>query len=256
MTEWTWPNPPNKLNMWNWASRYLELGWNVIPIEAAGKRPRIPWEEYQVKRVTPELVEEWWNRWPYANIGLICGKISGVIVLDIDRPDLITFGEREIITPKSKTSRGFHLFFRYQEGIGGFRGQGFDLQSTGKYVILPPSEHSSGASYEWLMDPWSEAFLELPQWLLTEAKKHVGESSDNLIPLTNLDGYFQGVREPGRHNAAVKLVGYLLKQKREEEEIWHTLRGWNLTNIPPLPIKELQIIFNTLKKKHEQKNTP
>ena len=31
----------------------------------------------------PEQIRAWWRKWPTANIGLRCGKDSGVIVLDV-----------------------------------------------------------------------------------------------------------------------------------------------------------------------------
>ena len=90
-----WPaENPNQENMYEWAIHYLDLGWNIMPVEAAGKKPRLwKWEQYQVERVTPELAEEWWEKsWPYANIALICGKISGMVVLDIDDSSRMRLG--------------------------------------------------------------------------------------------------------------------------------------------------------------------
>jgi hypothetical protein len=32
----------------------------------------------------PKQIEEWWSKWPYANVGVVTGKRSGIVVLDID----------------------------------------------------------------------------------------------------------------------------------------------------------------------------
>ena len=30
-------------------------------------------------------VEEWWARWPDANVGIVTGRVSGIVVLDVTR---------------------------------------------------------------------------------------------------------------------------------------------------------------------------
>lgn len=238
--------------MWSWATRYLDFGWNIFPIEAAGKKPRVKWEEYQITRVTSDHIDKWWHAWPYANIALICGHISGVVVLDVDAPEqceslIVSVPETAI----SKTSRGKHFFFKYPPGHTippSFRGKGFDFQSDGKYVILPPSEHSSGVFYEWLINPWAliEPFAELPIELYNTAQMYSGGGSGGFTPITNMDGYFQGAKEGERHNAAVRLCGYLIKNGREYDEVLCTMFGWNLKNVSPLPTKEVKTIVDTL----------
>lgn len=67
------------------ADRYLALGWNPIPLRK-DKRPWIAWAPYQERRVTPEELEEWRRRHPGANVGIVTGAISGIVVLDVDGP--------------------------------------------------------------------------------------------------------------------------------------------------------------------------
>jgi len=31
-----------------------------------------------------EIVKQWWTKWPRANIGLLTGKVNGIVVLDLD----------------------------------------------------------------------------------------------------------------------------------------------------------------------------
>ncbi len=35
----------------------------------------------------PAQVARWWSRWPEANIGIVCGAASGLVVIDVDGPD-------------------------------------------------------------------------------------------------------------------------------------------------------------------------
>lgn len=258
-----WPTEPEgRENMYEWAIHYLDLDWNIMPIESSGKKPRLyKWEQYQNERVTPELAEEWWDfNWPLANIALICGQISNIVVMDIDDISIvnmgITFEHRIPETAMSKTSRGLHLFFKYPRGgkFPSFKGQGFDLQSDGKYVIIPPSVHPTGAIYSWLIDPWYELepFAELPEFILDLSRAFQGEVSrkGEVTPLTNMDSYFAGVGEGERNNAAARLAGYLFNKDREYDEVFCTMMGWNFKNKPPLSNRELITVIDSVFKKH------
>jgi len=66
------------------ALRYLGLGLSVIPIEPRGKAPLVPWKEFQGRRPTRALVVNWYRRWPDAGVAVVCGRISGLVVLDAD----------------------------------------------------------------------------------------------------------------------------------------------------------------------------
>lgn len=266
-----WPaEDPNQEDMYEWAIHYLDLGWNIMPIASSGKKPHLwRWEQYQTERVTPELIEEWWGKnWPLANIALICGRISGIVCFDLDDPQKCPLDMVGLpYTATSKTARGQHFFFNYPDpdnltsSFPSFKGPGFDLQSDGKYVILPPSEHSSGAHYEWLIDPWRELtpFSEIPQVLIDHATTNKLfsqgdlESNGNVIPLFNMDGYFEGVNEGGRNNAATKLAGYLFNNDRDYEEVLCTIMGWNLRNKPPLSQRELITVVHSVSKKHNRR---
>ncbi len=35
----------------------------------------------------PGQIEQWWSKWPDANIGIATGKDSGLMVLDLDNKD-------------------------------------------------------------------------------------------------------------------------------------------------------------------------
>ena len=65
------------------ALRYAHLGWQVIPLRPRDKLPLLTdWPRKATN--DPITVEEWWRRWPDANIGIATGEGSGVFVLDVD----------------------------------------------------------------------------------------------------------------------------------------------------------------------------
>jgi hypothetical protein len=64
--------------------RYLKRGWCALPLRPRDKRPLIAWEFLQSERPCGQQVGDWFNRWPNANIGIVTGEISNLLVLDID----------------------------------------------------------------------------------------------------------------------------------------------------------------------------
>lgn len=73
------------------ALHYAELGFSVIPMKAEiisadeiKKIPLVKWKPYQTTRATPGEIREWWTQFPNALIGVICGKVSGIIAFDTD----------------------------------------------------------------------------------------------------------------------------------------------------------------------------
>ncbi|MGA8049920.1 MAG: bifunctional DNA primase/polymerase, partial [Burkholderiales bacterium] len=63
---------------------YLARDWSVIPIEHRGKRPLVAWLEFQERVARPEELAAWFARWPEANVGIVTGHISGLVVIDVD----------------------------------------------------------------------------------------------------------------------------------------------------------------------------
>lgn len=66
------------------ALEYLQRHWSVIPVRAHDKRPAIRWQQYLGRLATSTELDEWFLKWPNANIGIVTGAISGLVVLDID----------------------------------------------------------------------------------------------------------------------------------------------------------------------------
>src|SRR2546423_13802150 len=65
-----------------WAA--YERGWSVIPVGEGGKQPLVSWRQYQGERASREVVAGWLERWPGANLGVVTGAVSGLVVLDVD----------------------------------------------------------------------------------------------------------------------------------------------------------------------------
>lgn len=137
---------------------YENMGFSVIPIIPGQKKPMIKWEQYQTKRADKAQVEQWWRKWPNANIGIVTGEISDLFVVDIDteegQANLLEYGFDSIVNPTVKTPRdGQHIYFRYPKGhditIGAGVIKGTDFRGNRGYVLAPPSVNGNGKSYSW-----------------------------------------------------------------------------------------------------------
>ena len=132
---------------------YARRGWPVLPLEPNGKAPLVEHGVLDASK-DPTVISEWWERWPDANIGIACGAVSGLVVLDIDGSDgelaLTDFGNPP--SPVVLTSKGRHVYFEHPgqavKNAVAVR-PSLDVRGDGGYVVAPPSVHWSGAVYQW-----------------------------------------------------------------------------------------------------------
>lgn len=220
------------------AREYLRRGWSVVPIYRSSKKPMVEWLEFTKRRPTVPEVEEWWGKWPDANIALITGEISGLIVVDVDVDRggdpraAIKAGPTELI---SKTgSGGFHLFYAYPKGEKKVRNRvgsdGLDIRADGGYVVLPPSLHQNGNRYTWVREGAPGPF---PRSYGAETKSDTPKSERWLETLLT------GVSKGGRNNACARLAGYLASKAIPEDVCLAFIAQWNTKNNPPMPEQEL-----------------
>lgn len=163
------------------AKRYLARGWSVLPLRPRDKRPLIRWEFLKNERPSEHDIDEWFRRWPDANIGVVTGEISNLIVLDIDPKhggDVTLERLEHRFGPLSATVEavtgggGRHLYFAHPGGFTRNRAglaQGIDLRGDGGYIVAPPSIHPSGHRYSWALGrtPDEITLAPLPRWLIT-----------------------------------------------------------------------------------------
>lgn len=144
------------------ALAYAEMGWPIFPV----KSDQAPHTTNGVLDATtdPKQIEEWYERWPRANIALDVGG-AGYMVLDIDpgadRAALSTaLGGLPETRLTSRTPRGgTHLFYSLaaEEIVAPSSNKlspHVDVRSFHSYVLLPPSrgnpkKGTENEVYEW-----------------------------------------------------------------------------------------------------------
>jgi archaellum biogenesis ATPase FlaH len=225
------------------ALRYCDMGFSIIPI-GENKRPLLAeWKPYQEVCATKEQVEKWFEQFPQANIGIITGKVSNIVVIDVDDKDADISGL--IPTAIAQTGRGFHYYYShpgFPVHCGILRTK-IDIKGDGGYVIAPPSLHASGRHYEWVCHPDDVGFADLPQWVFGEnGKQKINQVENN--PQTENKVY-----EGQRNDKATRFAGKLLHAlPREDWELgWSLIQKWNQKRcVPPLPESELRRTFDSI----------
>ncbi|MGZ8733984.1 MAG: bifunctional DNA primase/polymerase, partial [Acidimicrobiia bacterium] len=119
---------------------------------SAGKHPRVRWERYQVVRAAESTVRRWWQRWPDANVGVVTGSVSGLVVVDVDPrhggdATLADLEAREGRLPPTVEAfsggGGLHLYLCHPGSAvpSGQLGPGLDVKADSGLVVAPPSRH-------------------------------------------------------------------------------------------------------------------
>jgi P4 family phage/plasmid primase-like protien len=179
------------------ALEYINGGLDVTPVlsptagtRGAGKAPYLP--EWQSIKRTAFQFEQLWRKG--SNIGVITGKASELVCIDIDRAaGMAWYYEHKDSLPSHITERrgatSLHLWFRYPHDaahvpskVGLF--PGVDFSADGKQVVTWPSIHRSGDPYTidnglTLLDVQHECD-ECPGWILALVNHSV-------IPNTSVD---------------------------------------------------------------------
>jgi hypothetical protein len=247
------------------AKRYLAHGWSILPLRPRDKRPLIPWTHLQIRRPSREDVAEWFRRWPDANIGVVSGEISNLIVLDVDPKHggdaaLERFERRYGPVPATVEATtgggGRHLYFAHPGGLVRNRAglaQGIDLRGDGGYIVAPPSIHPSGAFYEWApgRNPDEIALAPLSRWLIAPIQGlRVERSLSDWRHLVK-----EGVAEGQRNSTIASLTGHLLWHNVDPGVALELLLAWNrLRCCPPLDDTEVARVVASITKLHDFEN--
>ncbi len=133
------------------AAAYYAKGLNVIPLYAREKKP-IPkdWSRFAEAPVEPSQQEQWIAGNPNSNIGLVLGKSSGVIMIDIDTDIPEVYKAIMDVLPPSPWKRfgkkGMMLAYKWSpiktHRVKNISGETIvETLSSRTQCVLPPSIH-------------------------------------------------------------------------------------------------------------------
>ena len=246
--------------------RYAAQGWHVFPLHSPdnggcscgrsdchspAKHPRTP-NGLRDATTNSEQIREWWQRWPDANIGIVTGQVSGIVVVDVDagKGGLDSWAEIQDINGRVDTltsltgGGGIHLIFQAPavplKNTAGEIALGIDTRAEGGYIVAPASLHVSGRRYEWegsTLDPQP-----LPEWLMATFPKP-GDRSLNHRPAAPSQG---PVSEGQRNNLLTSHAGTMRRRSMSPEAILAALLAENAGFNPPLSEDEVRRIARSV----------
>src|SRR5215210_4049494 len=223
------------------AADYRERGLSPIPLRMRSKEPNLPkGHPYLTRKATDAEFARLDFR---HNVGVVTGKVSGVLVLDDDDggQTMRKNGWHVPATPTVKTKRGNQYYFRCPEaGFPTFDVTGkLEVRADGAYAVAPPSVHPSGERYEWVIALDEADFADPPEWLIEQARlrgrrmraEDVGEMISN----------------GSRNKTLCSIAGTLRRRGLDEATIYAALLGINETKCEtPLDADEVRKIAHSI----------
>lgn len=240
----------------DFAKFYIDQGWQVLPLRAKDKKPLIPWKNGGATDLN--TVTGWFDMWGNANLGIVTGKNSGIVVLDVDdknggKDSLSKLTEENWILPDTPISHtgggGMHYIFSYPgfeiSNSAGKLGSGLDIRADGGQICAPPSIHATGKQYKWDEHFKPSRFhpAPMPQWLLDLLiyDKKIAQ----VKPTDERDFYEAGTR----NSSLMSLAGTMHRRNMAKETIYIALQSENERRCyPPLPDEEIQTIVESVSK--------
>jgi archaellum biogenesis ATPase FlaH len=223
-------------------------GLSVIPV-GKDKRPLISWKEFQERYASEEEIDEWFRKFPDAQIGIVTGKISNLTVVDIEKGGDASFLPQDTFIVKTGGG-GWHYYYKFAEGIQNKARirELVDIRGEGGYVVAPPSETEKGPYTVVQIRPP----MDFPRHLFQDQKPSYQppspspEHSQTKEEIEEYPGYGQGQR----NEQMARYIGHVLRRVHPAE--WDTkgraiVEKANLKNTPPLNPRELDTTFQSIR---------
>ncbi|OFZ54733.1 MAG: hypothetical protein A2428_00915 [Bdellovibrionales bacterium RIFOXYC1_FULL_54_43] len=195
-----------------------------------------------------ERIRQFWQSHPHSNIGIATGTSFG-IALDIDPrhggdKSLKEFEAIHGPLPRTVTAKtggaGFHYIFKHpRKVVGNSVGilPGVDVRSDGGIIVVSPSKHRSGGTYEWLPGcaPGELELAEIPAPLLSLLTAKTDKTQQKVAG--------EKIVEGNRNDSLFRLGCKLVRVGLTFEAIRAALTEENRTGcVPPLTDEEVRSI--------------
>ncbi len=260
--------------MINTALEYLEkYGFSIIPMQyippvngdPKGKKvPKLKeWKKYQTQRPTSEQVKLWWSNWPNAMIGVLTGKLSGIISIDIDEEVGFEIINKlipdSLIMPTYKTpSGGQQMIFKMpnfdlRNAVRNL--PGCDLRAEGGIALMPPSFNEVG-KYQWIdnLSIKQVSIPELPQQYIDIIKARFKEHTTSVVNSTTSNYIYYKILQQGtRNDDLFRVSNSLIRANAGEYFTRQVLEILAKNSNPPFDGNELETVIRSALERSERK---
>lgn len=270
-----------------WAHAYLDVGWSILPLQhnklpyhqllfetgyqqysERDKKMKASWNRLAYEKPSHETVDQWFDHDEGAGVGIICGRISDLTVIDIDVKNIDNAVPAEDIAQSldlftlsvHTPSGGLHLYCKYDKDVPTstkkLHGQ-IDTKNDQKksYIATVPTK---GYRYDDLT-PFTVANVKnmafFPKKLKEKINTQEGELKNTLFDWFTIMNGVKESGEPGRNTSATELVGKLTRAVLIEfgemevflPHIWEFMVWWNANRCdPPMSSTELEKCFKSI----------
>jgi hypothetical protein len=229
-------------------NKYVEYGFDLVPVAKNEKNPiEKAWQTKSHKN------KQEWLEWIDSglNIGIKTGKLSNILVIDIDA-DNIPESLKNILpaTLIQKTNKGWHFVYKFDESISktsfDYEGVHIDIQGEGGQIVVAPSE-INGQKRNWNFHTIEEITSELKAFILKNSKPQTKVetliSDDTIGKIKGLEG--------NCNNTFVKVAGQFRKFM-SLDQVEKSLYFINDTMLDsPMQHKALRSMIREIEKYHE-----
>lgn len=224
-------------------------GWAIFPVGGQdGKQPLVKWSRAHTRRENE--VNVWLHRFAVSGWGVVTGRASGVVVVDIDGdyipPEVEATPTYTVQTPRG----GWHFYYACTDKVSnsaGKLGDKVDVRGDGGYVVAAGSYRPDGQQYvytggepaQWPFPPEEPKAAVRMALVRSQGGLTV---SDRLRKAENY-AYrcHPSVSGSGGHNQALKVARAMVQGfGLSAEEAMAAMQRWNKRCQPPWTEKELE----------------
>jgi hypothetical protein len=232
---------------------YANSGFKLIPLQPNSKNPieGVSWK----KTMSDDLTQ--WHEWydAHLNLGLVLGKESGIVAIDIDSPETMAKISGLLgLTAVQKTFRGMHFIYANEPDFDAinhvnFRSKGYEmeLRANNAYIVVAPSS-VQGEKRIWngqkiqKMSPELKAFL---LGLIDKPKEEINSESEKMEGCT-LKGDLEGLE--GRCNDFFTQMGGVLRKKLPPKQTEYALLTFNKALKNPMAYADIKRMMYQISK--------
>lgn len=247
---------------------YFELGFGVVPVKLGGKNPILKsWQTNYFKNIADYEV---WCKGKYNhNIGIVTGKASNILVIDIDKAKTVEkndgeeslkrlvqeLGELPVTVEQRTRSGARQLFFKYPTGVDRITGtiglvECIDIRADDNQVIVSPSVYKENGiikgKWTWINNPIDHQMAELPPKWVDFIINNTGKVTP---PASTPKITEEGFAEGSRNDQLFKYLRGLINVKalREKDALLPVALYFNdLKCNPPLNREEVDAIVSSV----------
>jgi len=225
---------------------YVENKFDLVPVAGNSK---VPVEKNWTTKTHTDKNE--WLQWltDGLNLGMKCGKKSGITVIDIDQkpiPENIkkVMGNTLIQT----TTKGFHLFYQYEPELPKTRIDNYkiDIENDGGQVVIYPSKIEGKERIIEELNPIIKMPNELKKLLLNKITIPRKTQSEQLKEEIETEDFKMELFDEGSRNVSLVKLGGVLRKGLNIRQTEYVLNVLNRHNKSPLPQKEVNAMLRKL----------